>query len=216
MKFDIITIFPKAFDSYFSQSIIGRAAKRKLISIKIHNLRDFTNDKRKTVDDKPYGGGAGMVLMIEPILKAVKKILRTKAKRKIILLSAKGKTFDQKKARQLSKLDQIVLISGHYEGIDERVAKYLADEEISVGDYVLTGGEIPAMIIVDAVTRLIPGVIRKESLNEESFAKENVKEYPQYTRPAVFKGFKNKLWKVPKVLLSGNHADIKAWREKNR
>lgn len=225
MQFDIITIFPNAFSSYFSESIIARAIKEKIIKVKIHNLRDFTNDKRKTVDDRPYGGGPGMILMLEPITKAIKKIVKNDSKRKIIVLSAKGKIFDQKLARQLSKLDQIVLISGHYEGIDERVSKHIADMEISVGNYILTGGEIPAMVIVDSITRLLPGVINKESLKEESFSLENNIEYPQYTRPAVFdiskiKKFplkiKNKYWKVPDVLLSGNHKEIDKWKQSKR
>jgi tRNA (guanine37-N1)-methyltransferase len=227
MQFDIITIFPDAFSSYFSLSIIARAIKKKIIKIKIHNLRDFTNDKRKTVDDKPYGGGVGMILMIEPILKAIKKIFKTKVKkRKIIVLSAKGKTFNQRIAKQLSELEQIILISGHYEGIDERVITEIADMELSIGDYVLTGGEVPAMVIVDAVTRLLPGAINEESLKEESFSLNDKGEYPQYTRPAVFdtskiknlpaKLTKRKYWKVPDVLLSGNHKEIERWRQSKR
>ena len=216
MKFNIITIFPEIFNSYFNESIIKRAQKRKLINIKIHNLRDYTNDKRKTVDDMPYGGGPGMVMMVEPIYKAVKKLKKEK-NTKVILFSPKGKKFDQATAKRFSKLDNLIMICGRYEGVDERVAKYIADEEVSIGDYVLTGGEIPAMIVVDAVTRLIPGVIAKESLNEESFsikkqkdlANENY-EYPQYTRPEVF----NKTWSVPKVLLSGDHKKIEEWRKR--
>ncbi|MFH1295000.1 MAG: tRNA (guanosine(37)-N1)-methyltransferase TrmD [bacterium] len=228
MRFDIITIFPDVFEPYFNQGVIGRAQKRKLAKIRCHNLRDWTSDRRKTVDDKPYGGGWGMVLLVEPILKAitaVKKKYRLagkQSKRKIILLSAKGKKFDQKMARRWSKLDQLIIVSGRYEGIDERVAKYIADEEISIGDYILTGGEIPAMIIVDAVARLIPGVIKKESLKEESFNElkiENCKlkishEYPHYTRPEkiVIKG---KTRRVPPVLLSGDHKEIENWRQKH-
>ncbi|MBU1177500.1 MAG: tRNA (guanosine(37)-N1)-methyltransferase TrmD [Patescibacteria group bacterium] len=223
MRFDIITIFPKIFDSYFNESIIKRAQKRKLIKINIHNLRDFTKDKHKTVDDKPYGGGFGMVLMVEPIYKAVKKIkskiLKSK-KSKIILLSAKGKKFNQKMAQKFSKLDQIIIISGRYEGVDERVAKYVADEEISIGDYILTGGEIPAMILVDTITRLIPGVINENSLKEESFSKLKIKncklkinfEYPHYTRPEKIK-IDGKERHTPKILLSGNHKKIKDWQE---
>jgi tRNA (guanine37-N1)-methyltransferase len=232
MQFDIITIFPDMFESYFSESIIKRAQDKKLIKINIHNLRDYTKDKHKTVDDTPYGGGAGMVLKVEPIFAAVQK-LKTKKSRligeqaKTILLSAKGKKFDQKMARKFSKLDQIILICGRYEGVDERVAKHIADEEISIGDYVLTGGELPAMIITDAISRLIPGVIKKESLLEESFSfdkksgKENKqeaesrkrkarREYPQYTKPEVFKK-----WRAPKILLSGNHKKIEEWKQKH-
>lgn len=213
MKFDIITIFPNIFDSYFNESIIKRAQKKKLIEINIHNLRDYTSDKHKTVDDKPYGGGFGMVLMAEPIYKSIKKIKKEK-KSKVILLSAKGKKFDQKMAKKFSKLDQLILISGRYEGIDERVAKYIADEEISIGDYILTGGELPVMIVVDAVTRFIPGAITKGSLKEETFSKEKYIEYPHYTRPEelIINGKKRK---VPEVLLSGNHKKIEEWKKKN-
>jgi tRNA (guanine37-N1)-methyltransferase len=220
IQFDMITIFPKIFDSYFKESIIKRAQKRKLIKIKIHNLRDFTKDVHRTVDDRPYGGGPGMILKVDIIFKAIKNILQknkriTKKQRKIILLSAKGKKFDQKKAKQLSKLKQIIFICGRYEGVDERVAKHIADEEISIGDYVLTGGEVPAMVILDAVSRLIPGVIKKDSLEEESFS-TGLKEYPQYTRPEVFNPGKDKRnWQVPKVLLSGHHKKIKDWKEKH-
>jgi tRNA (guanine37-N1)-methyltransferase len=203
IKFDIITIFPDIFNSYFKESIIKRAQEKHLIKINIHNLRDYTTDKHKTVDDKPYGGGPGMVLMIEPIYKAVKKI-KGKSKAKVILFSAKGKKFDQKMAKRFSKLDKLIMICGHYEGVDERIAKHIADEEISIGDYILTGGEIPGMIVVDAVTRLIPGVLgKKESLEEIKGS------YPVYTRPEIF----NKL-KVPKTLLSGDHKKIEEWRKK--
>lgn len=204
--FDIITIFPNIFDSYFNESIIGRAVKQDLIKINPIDLRDYTKDKHKSVDDKPYGGGAGMVMMVEPIYKAVKDIKKKGGK--VVLLSAKGKKFDQKMARDFSKLKQLVLICGRYEGVDERVAEHIADEEISIGDYVLTGGELPAMVVVDAVTRLLPGVIDKESLKEESFAKTGLVEYPQYTRPEKFRE-----WKVPEVLLSGNHKEIEKWKK---
>jgi len=220
IQFDMITIFPEIFDSYFKESIIKRAQKRKLIKIKVHNLRDFASDNHKTVDDRPYGGGAGMILKVEIIFKAIKRIVQKNKKieekqRKIILLSAKGKKFDQKMARRLSKLKQIIFICGRYEGVDERVAKHIADEEISIGDFVLTGGEIPSMVVLDAVSRLIPGVIKKESLKEESFS-VGLKEYPQYTRPEVFKSEKNKRsWKVPRVLLSGHHKKIKDWQNKH-
>lgn len=223
MKFDIITIFPKIFDSYFNESIIQRAQKKKLVKINIHNLRDYTNDKHRTVDDKPYGGGPGMVMMVEPIFKAVSALKKLKIKSpklKVILFSPKGKKFTQAMAKKFSRLDQLIMICGRYEGVDERVAKYIADEEISVGDYVLTGGEIPAMIVVDAVTRLIPGVIAKESLDEESFGLRKSKyladcqyEYPQYTRPEPFV-INGKKRNVPKILLSGNHKKIEEWRKK--
>jgi tRNA (guanine37-N1)-methyltransferase len=216
MRFDIITIFPEIFGSYFNESIIKKARQKKLVKINIHNLRDYTSDKRKSVDDKPYGGGFGMVLIAEPIKKAVDFIKRKSRvkKRKIILLSAKGKKFDQKIAKRFSKLEQLVLVCGRYEGVDERVAKYVADEEISIGDYILTGGEIPAMILVDSITRLIPGVITEGSLEEESFTRNDKhKEYPHYTRPEtiIIDGKKRN---VPKVLISGNHQKIKEWKKK--
>lgn len=240
IKFDIITIFPDIFTSYFKESIIKRAQNKKLVKIDIHNLRDFTNDKHKTVDDKPYGGGPGMVLKIEPIYKAV-QFLKSKKRTpkripkslqatgipaqrglgRIILFSAKGKKFTQREAKRLSKYKQLILICGRYEGVDERVAKYIADEEISIGDYILTGGELPAMVVADAITRLIPGVIALESLKEESFSLEDIKqaketkyEYPQYTRPEIFNPKRGLKWKVPEMLLSGDHKKIKEWREK--
>jgi len=222
MRFDIITIFPNIFDSYLKESIVKRAQAKKLVKINIHNLRDYTIDRHKTVDDRPYGGGFGMVFMVEPILKAVTALRKVKSpakstgrcQSKVILLSPKGKKFDQPMARRLAKLDQVILICGRYEGVDERVAKYIADEEVSIGDYILTGGELPAMVMVDTVTRLIPGAITQGSLEEESFSKsDKYKEYPHYTRPeqVMIKG--KKRW-VPKVLLSGNHQKIKEWQEK--
>jgi len=224
MIFDIITLFPEIFENYFNTSIIKRAQK-KFIKIKIHNLRRWATDKHKIVDDKPYGGGPGMILKADIIRKAIETLRKSKSKNekvKIILLAPDGKQFNQKIAYQYPKLDRIILICGHYEGVDARVEKFI-DEKISVGPYILTGGELPAMIIVDAVTRLIPGVIRKESLDEETFSiyKETKKmssEYPQYTRPAVLT-YKDKFGRlkklsVPKVLLSGNHQKIKEWKSK--
>jgi len=203
MQFDIITIFPNIFTSYFKESIIKRAQNKDLIKINIHNLRDFTKDKHKSVDNSPYGGGPGMVMMVEPIYKCIQKITRVnRGKQRVILFSVRGKKFDQRMAKRFSKYNQLIMICGHYEGVDERVAKYISDEEVSIGDYVLTGGEIPATIVVDAVTRLIPGVLGKQESLEEIKG-----SYPVYTRPEVF----NK-WKVPKVLLSGDHKKIKEWR----
>lgn len=210
MKIDILTLFPQMFKGPFEESIIKRAQKKGLVKIEIHNLRNCTTDKHGTVDDRPYGGGTGMILMVEPIDRALRDLKRKakNEKRKVILLSPQGKVFNQEKARQLAKINHLIFICGHYEGMDERVCENLVDEEISIGDYVLTGGELPAMIVVDTIARLIPGVLEKEgALKEESFAK-NLLEYPQYTRPASFRG-----WKVPKVLLSGNHQKIKKWRE---
>ncbi|MEX2090675.1 MAG: tRNA (guanosine(37)-N1)-methyltransferase TrmD [Candidatus Paceibacterota bacterium] len=217
MRFDIITIFPNLFDGFLSESLLARAQKKKIIKIGVHNLRKWTIDNHKTVDDRPYGGGAGMLLKIEPIFRAVKSLkLKVKNKRsRVILLSAKGKTFTQKDARRLAKYDQLVFICGRYEGVDERVAKHVADEEISVGNYVLFGGEVPAMVIIEATSRLIPGVIAKpESIKYESFSDKGakIKEYVQYTRPEVFV-LNGKKLKVPKVLLSGDHKKIAEWRK---
>jgi len=214
VKFDIITIFPEIFDSYFKESLIKRALDKRLIKINIHDLRKWTKDKRHTVDDKPFGGGLGMVLKIDPIYSAIAALKRkTKSeKRKIILFSPGAKKFNQKMAYKFSKLDQLILICGRYEGVDERVAKYIADEEISIGDYVLMGGEIPAMAIVEAVSRLIPGIVGKAQFLKEKVTKnKGFVEYPQYTRPEAFNN-----WKVPKVLLSGNHKKIEEWRKKNK
>lgn len=209
MKIDILTIFPEILDSYLNESILKRAQQKKLVTFNVCNIRDFAKDKHKTTDDKPYGGGPGMVMKIEPLYNTLKSI-KKKKKNRIILLSAKGKTFNQKHAKRLSKYDQLIFICGRYEGVDERVSKNLADEELSIGDYILTGGELPAMVIADSVTRLIPGVLGKEeSLKEESFSKEGYLEYPQYTRPEEF----NK-WRVPKILLSGDHKKIEEWRKK--
>jgi len=227
MKFDIITIFPDIFSSYFNESIISRAQKKGTVEIKIHNLRDYTIDKHKTTDDTPYGGGAGMVMKVEPIYKCIEAIklqitnyksqINNKSKNtnsklaRIILFSAKGKKYTQNDAKRLSQYDNLILICGRYEGVDERVAEHIADEEISIGDYVLTGGEIPAMILVDSVTRLLPGVLgNNESAVNESHSDAGYLEYPQYTKPEEFMD-----WKVPRVLLSGNHKEIEKWREKN-
>ncbi|MBU3924861.1 tRNA (guanosine(37)-N1)-methyltransferase TrmD [Patescibacteria group bacterium] len=233
MRFDIITIFPKIFNSYFSESILARAQAKELIDINVHNLRDWAEGAHRQVDDRPFGGGPGMVLKVEPIFKAV-KVLKLKVKSeklkvkfkikktRVILLSAKGKRFVQKDVRRLLKYDQLIFICGRYEGVDERVAKHIADEEISIGDFVLTGGELPAMIVIDSISRHIPGVIGKsESLTEESFtlynkdAKIKFIEYPHYTRPEIFEPNKKIKWVAPKVLLSGNHKKIHEWRIKN-
>lgn len=261
MKFDIITIFPKIFDSYFNESILARAQRSEAIKINIHNLRDYTTDKHKTVDDTPYGGGAGMVLKVEPIWRCVQSVKNVQieevkksvhstsrtskaieqAKRfnkqsdstfRTILFSAKGKKYTQKDAQRLSQYENLILICGRYEGVDERVSQNVADEEFSIGEYVLTGGEIPAMIVVDSISRLLPGVLgNQESLSEESYgnisqmsgegddlqsknSKLKIKnskfnrEYPHYTKPEEFNG-----WKVPEVLLSGNHKEIEKWKK---
>jgi tRNA (guanine37-N1)-methyltransferase len=222
MKFNIITIFPKFFESFKNEALINRAQKKELITIDIHYLRDFADDKRGTVDGRPYGGGAGMVLMFPPIYKAVKS-LRKKRKSKVIVFNPKGKKFSQEMAREWSKLDQLVMICGRYEGIDERVMTEVADEEISIGDYVLFGGEVPAMVVMEAITRLLPGAIgAQESLKDESFndagemgTKQLIQflEYPHYTRPEVVV-VKRKKINVPEVLLSGDHKKIEEWRKK--
>ena len=199
------------FAGPFEESMIKRAQDKGIVEIKIHDLRQWASDERSTVDDKPYGGGPGMVMMVEPIDRALRELQATRYKQQAkILLTPQGKTFNQQKARELSKLDRLILIAGHYEGFDERI-RQLTDEEISIGDYVLTGGELPAMVVVDAVVRLIPGVLGKEaSLDEESFSPSTGSglEYPQYTRPENFQGMK-----VPDILLSGHHAAIAKWRQ---
>jgi tRNA (guanine37-N1)-methyltransferase len=223
MTFHIITIFPHIFDSYFNESILKRARTNKLINIKIHNLRGWTTDKHKTVDDTPFGGGAGMVMKIEPLYKALKDI-KSKIKNqksKIILLSAKGKTLNQQKVKKLTKYKNLILVCGRYEGVDERITKFI-DEEISIGDYVLTGGEIGALAIIDSITRLLPGALgNSQSAKFESHATPGVLEHPQYTRPEVFqftpliKGVRGiKKYRVPKILLSGDHKKIADWRAK--
>ena len=221
MKFDIITIFPHIFDCYLGESILGRAQNKKLITLATHDLRKWTSDRHKTVDGKPYGGGAGMVFMAEPILKAVDSI-KKKKKSKVGVFSAKGKPFDQKMAYEWTrKYDHLVFVTGRYEGIDERVVAALKAEEISIGPYVLTDGDVAAMVVISSVARLIPGVIRLESLQEESHWNLLVKgepagkglEYPHYTRPEVLT-FKGKRYRVPNILLSGNHKKIAEWRAK--
>jgi len=210
LRFDIITIFPKIFDSYLKESLLKKAQDKGKVKIGVHNLRDYTKDVHKTVDDRPYGGGLGMVFKVEPVYKAVKK-LKKKKKAKVILFTPRGKKFDQKTAYLLSKLDQVIMICGRYEGVDERVAKEIADMELSIGDYDLMGGELPAQVVVETVTRLIPGVLGKPQFLKERIAKDKgFIEFPQYTRPEVF----NK-WKVPKVLISGNHKEIEEWRKKH-
>jgi len=207
LRIDIITIFPKIFDSFLNESIIKRAQVNKKIVINVHDLREYTEDKHKKVDDRPFGGGPGMVMMAQPFFDAVKKI-KSKRDSRVIMMCPSGKKLNQKIAKNLSKLKNLVIICGHYEGIDERVREEIVDETISVGDYVLTGGELPALTLIDCVTRLIPGVIGKEeSLTDESF-ENGLLEYPQFTRPANFRGIK-----VPNVLLSGNHSLIENWRK---
>jgi len=216
LQFDIVTIFPEIFSSFLNQSLIEKAQQKKVIKINVHNLRDWAFDKHKTVDDRPFGGGNGMVMKVEPIYHAVKSIKQKNKKTKVILFTPRGKKFTQRMAQNLTRFDQLILICGRYEGVDERVAKYIADEKISIGDYVLMGGEIPAMVLIEAVTRLIPGALSKKSPFEKRITKQKgFIEYPQYTRPAVFEPKKGVKWSVPKVLLSGDHKKIEEWRRKH-
>ncbi|MFH1509663.1 MAG: tRNA (guanosine(37)-N1)-methyltransferase TrmD [Candidatus Nealsonbacteria bacterium] len=214
LKYDIITIFPKIFDSYLKETFIKKAQDNKLIKINIYNLRDYTKDKHKKVDDKPFGGGLGMVLKIEPIFNVIKKIKKGK-KSKVILFTPRGKELNQKIAYELSKYDQLIMICGRYEGVDERVAKNISDIQLSIGKYDLMGGELPAMVVMETITRLIPRAIGKDKFLKERITKDKgFMEYPQYTRPEVFEPKKGTKWKVPKELISGNHKEIEKWRGK--
>ena len=211
MQIDILTLFPQMFVEPFSFGIFQRAVDNGLVSLRVHNIRDFTHDKHNMADDYPYGGGSGMVMKPEPIFEAVDSI-KTGMKDKadnvpVVLLSPQGRMFSQQIAQKLSQHDNLILICGHYEGVDERVSQYLATDEISIGDYVLTGGEIPAMVVIDAVVRLLPGVLGSEESSLDDSHAHGLLEYPQYTRPAEYRG-----WSVPEVLLSGNHARIARWR----
>jgi len=235
MRFDIFSIFPAMFDSYFKESILKRAQEAGRIEIAAHDIREFATDKHHKTDDTPYGGGAGMVMKVEPIARAVESLTGNREQgagnkeqgvgdreqgmkgdeqefsTRVILLSAKGKIFTQRAARRLSKYDRLVLICGRYEGVDERVAEHIADEELSIGEFVLSGGELAAMVVVDAVSRLVPGVLgNAESARDESHREAGYLEYPQYTKPESFRGLK-----VPEELLSGNHADIASWRRRH-
>jgi tRNA (guanine37-N1)-methyltransferase len=205
MKIDVLTLFPAMFAGPLDESIVKRSRENGLLDLKIHNLRDWTHDRHKTVDDKPFGGGPGMLLKVEPLFEAIENLSREKTK--VILLSPSGRKFSQEIARELSQEKDLLLVCGSYEGFDERVREALADDELSIGDYVLTNGALPAMVVIDAVARLLPGVLGDdESSRDESFS-AGLLEYPQYTRPAEFRGMK-----VPEVLLSGNHAQIEKWR----
>jgi len=222
MKFDIITLFPEMFIGPFSESILKKAQIKNLIEINLHNLRSWTSDTHGTVDDTPYGGGAGMVLKVDIIDKALEAVKSDKVhkvenlKERTILLSPKGRRLNQDIVKELAQYDRLILLCGHYEEFDERVREYLVDDDISLGDFVLTGGEIPAMALVDSVSRLVPGVLKEGSPDEESFMQKNendefLLEYPQYTRPVEYKG-----WTVPEVLQSGHHGEIQKWRDQKR
>ena len=229
LNFHIATIFPNYFDGPFSETIIKRAQEKKLVRIDIHNLRDYSLDKHHKVDDVPFGGGPGMVMSVQPFydfLNNVSTLIRPNARSVRLLTSPKGRPFDQTFATELSSYDHIVLLCGRYEGVDQRVSDYLVDEEVSIGNYILSGGELAAAVIIDAVTRLIPGVLgNPESLKTETFESNttdhtkdggSLVEYPQYTRPAIFKNSEGEEWKVPEVLLKGNHAEIEKWRSNSR
>ena len=209
MRFDIITIFPEIFREVFEFGIIRRAVEAGLVGIKIHDLRDYTYDRHRQVDDRPFGGGAGMVMKPEPLFRAVEAITHGAGDSAKVLLSPQGRLFNQRVAEEFSRRERVVLICGRYEGVDERVVQSLVTDEVSIGDYVLSGGEIPAMVVVDAVTRLIPGALGcGESAEQDSFA-DGLLDYPHYTRPAEYRGMK-----APDVLLSGNHAEIERWRRR--
>ena len=217
MRFDILTIFPGMIESYAKESILGRAQKSGLIEVKAHDIRAFADNKHNKVDDTPYGGGAGMVMSVQPIDKALKAVKKRFGSR-VILMSASGKRFTQEDARRLASYKQVIFICGRYEGIDARVEEHLVDESLSIGDFVLTGGELPALTMIDATARMVPGVLgNAESLAEESHT-DGLLEYPQYTKPESYsfrKGLKRLIAKVPDVLLSGNHKAISEWRKKN-
>lgn len=220
LRFDILTIFPNMFSCYMDESMMKRAKARKLIDVRVHDLRAWATTKHRQVDDRVFGGGPGMLLKVEPIYRALKTLKALKAKTKkrpyVVLLSPRGTRFTQRVAERLVKHDRIVFLCGRYEGVDQRVTDHLVDEEISVGDYVLTGGELPAMTILDAVARLVPGVVGKEaSIVEESHSSEGFIEHPQYTRPERFSPGKGVHWDVPDVLLSGDHKKIAEWRLKH-
>jgi tRNA (guanine37-N1)-methyltransferase len=205
MKIDVLTLFPAMFAGPLDESIIKRARQAGLLELQLHQLRDWTHDRHKTVDDRPFGGGPGMLLKPEPIFEAVESLQREKTR--VILMSPSGRKFDQAIARELAQQEHLLIVTGHYEGFDERIREALADDELSIGDYVLTNGALPAMVVIDTVTRLLPGVLGDDtSSTEESFS-HGLLEYPQWTRPAEFRGMK-----VPDVLVSGNHAEIAKWR----
>ena len=210
MTFHVVTIFPEFFQGPFQHGVVARAAAAGVLQIKIHNLRDWAHDRHQTVDDRPFGGGEGMLLKPAPLFDAVESILPDRtATDRVVLFSAAGRAYDQAAARRLSSFANVVLLCGRYEGVDQRVADHLADEELSVGEYVLSGGELPAALVLDSVARLLPGVLgNSDSAVNESFCQEGVYDCPHYTRPAEYRG-----WKVPEVLLNGNHQEIRQWRE---
>jgi tRNA (guanine37-N1)-methyltransferase len=206
MRVDIVTLFPNMFEGPFSESIVKRAQEKGLFELNIHDLRKYGLGERRTVDDRPYSGGAGMIIMVEPVFKILEEIRTPNCK--VIITTPRGQKYTQAKAQEYSKLDHLIILAGHFEGFDERIHDNLVDEEISIGDYVLTGGELPAMVIADSIARLIPGVLKKEEATVNESFSEGLLEYPQYTRPEEYNG-----WKVPEILLGGNHGEIEKWKK---
>ena len=211
MRFDVLTIFPEMFSGYLKEGILRRAIERGMVDVRLVQLRDFTDDPHRTTDDRPYGGGEGMVMKADPIHRALKSVDRIRGANRVILLSPRGRPFDQALAWELSRWEQLILICGRYEGVDERIKQTDMDMELSIGDFILSGGELGALVIMDAVSRLIPGVLGGEKSNLEDSFENGLLEYPQYTRPRVFEGLE-----VPEVLLSGNHEKIRRWRRRER
>lgn len=210
MRFDVFTLLPEVMEAYLRASVLGKAQEASRLEVYLHNIRDYTTDRHRTTDDEPYGGGGGMVMKPEPVFAAVETVLADRLDATpIILLTPQGRVFNQDVARELACQARLALICGRYEGVDERIRQHLATDEISIGDYVLTGGELPALVIIDAVSRLIPGVLGDEEATAKDSHAEGLLEHPHYTRPAVFRG-----WEVPEVLRSGDHARIAAWRRK--
>ncbi|MCC6147488.1 MAG: tRNA (guanosine(37)-N1)-methyltransferase TrmD [Anaerolineaceae bacterium] len=207
MRFDIFTLFPEVFKPYLETSILYRAIQSSLLQVELHNIRDWTTDRHHVTDDAPYGGGGGMVMKAEPVFKAVEAVFGSPPASPVILLTPQGRVLTQEVVKELSSLPRLGLLCGHYEGVDERIREHLVSDEISIGDYVLTGGELPALILVDALTRLIPGALGDPDGAQDDSHASGLLEYPHYTRPAEFRG-----WRVPEVLLSGNHASITRWR----
>jgi tRNA (guanine37-N1)-methyltransferase len=207
IRFDILSVFPGMFASPLAESLIGKARDKGLVDIRLHDIRDYATDRRRMTDDAPYGGGGGMVMKVEPIDRALETILPDRSEGLVILMTPQGEPFTQRRAEELACHPRLVLLCGHYEGVDERVREHLVDRELSIGDYVLTGGELAAMVVVDAVSRLIPGVLGNDASAAEDSFSTGILEYPHYTRPAAYRG-----WPAPEVLLSGNHAEIEAWR----
>ena len=207
IRFDILSVFPGMFASPLAESLIGKARDKGLVDIRFHDIRDYATDRHRMTDDAPYGGGGGMVMKVEPIDRALAAILPDRSEGLVILMTPQGEPFTQRRAEELASRPRLVLLCGHYEGVDERVREHLVDRELSIGDYVLTGGELAAMVVVDAVSRLIPGVLGNDASAAEDSFSTGILEYPHYTRPATYRG-----WPVPEVLLSGNHAEIEAWR----